>query len=140
MSVTHIPATLRREVVERAGQRCEYCLVPANVAFFPHEVDHVVAEKHGGSTTLDNLALTCWRCNRHKGSDLGSIDPLTGTFSLLFHPRTQHWRDHFALEGEKVVGLTAAGRTTIRLLQLNTPDRIAERRQLAELGQLPGDL
>lgn len=72
MSVTYIPAELRRLVVERAGERCEYCLLPSGVSFFPHEVDHVIAEKHGGVTTADNLAFTCWRCNRRKGSDLGS--------------------------------------------------------------------
>lgn len=136
MSVTHIPAALRRRVVGRAGDRCEYCLLPADVAFFPHEVDHVVAEKHGGTTSLDNLALTCWRCNRHKGSDLGSIDPQTGTFSFLFHPRTQRWRTHFALDADLIVGLTPEGRTTVRLLQLNTVERIVERRQLVEQGRL----
>ena len=49
-------------------------MLPAAVAFFPHEVDHVVAEKHGGTTVETNLAFTCWRCNRHKGTDLASID------------------------------------------------------------------
>ncbi|MBA2647884.1 MAG: HNH endonuclease [Pyrinomonadaceae bacterium] len=89
MSITYIPAAVRRLVVERAGNRCEYCLLPADVAFFPHEVDHVIAEKHGGKTEADNLAFSCWRCNRHKGSDLGSFDPQTQNFSLLFNPRTQ---------------------------------------------------
>lgn len=75
--MTYISAALRRLVEERANYRCEYCLLPASVAFFPHEVDHVIAEKHGGATDADNLALACWRCNRHKGSDLGSFDPQT---------------------------------------------------------------
>ena len=44
MSITHISSQLRREIIERAGTRCEYCLLPAHVAFFPHEIDHVVAE------------------------------------------------------------------------------------------------
>ena len=57
--MTYIPMTLRRQVIERAENRCEYCLLPADVAFFPHEVDHVVAEKHGGATNIDNLALAC---------------------------------------------------------------------------------
>lgn len=75
MSVTYIPVALRRLVEERAKQRCEYCQLPAGVAFFSHEVDHVIAEKHGGTTEEGNLAYTCWRCNRYKGSDLGSFDP-----------------------------------------------------------------
>jgi len=31
-----------------ARERCEYCLVPGAVGFYPHEIDHVVAEKHLG--------------------------------------------------------------------------------------------
>ena len=57
--MTYIPATLRREVIERAGNRCEYCLLSVQIAFYPHEVDHVIAEKHGGATELDNLAFAC---------------------------------------------------------------------------------
>src|SRR3712207_7471621 len=58
-------------------------------------------------TTLFRSA--CWRCNRHKGSDLGSFDPLMQEFSLLFNPRTQVWAEHFALEGERLTGLTPEG-------------------------------
>ena|SRR4028119_379192 len=106
MSVTYIPVALRRLVEERANQRCEYCQLPAGVTFFPHEVDHVIAEKHGGLTDADNLAFTCWRCNRYKGSDLGSFDPQTGAFSFLFNPRMQQWTEHFAFEGITLIGLT----------------------------------
>ncbi len=130
MSITYIPTALRRLVVERAVSQCEYCQLPAGVAFFPHEVDHVVAEKHGGKTEPENLALTCWRCNRHKGSDLGSFDPQTQNFSLLFNPRRQVWAEHFALEGEQIIGLTAEGRATVSLLRLNNNDRLIERRSL----------
>ena len=103
MSVTYISAALRRQVEERANYRCEYCLLPARVAFFSHEIDHVIAEKHGGATNLDNLAYICWRCNRHKGTDLGSFDPETGAFSFLFNPRTQEWAEHFTLSEMELV-------------------------------------
>jgi hypothetical protein len=132
VSITHIPAALRRLVVERAENRCEYCLLPASIAFFPHEIDHVVAEKHGGKTEAKNLAFTCWRCNRRKGSDLGSFDPQTQDFSRLFNPRIQDWREHFTFEDEQVVGLTPEGRTTISLLHLNSDERRAERRSLPD--------
>ena len=130
MSVTYIPVALRRLVEERANQRCEYCQLPAGVTFFPHEVDHVIAEKHGGLTDADNLAFTCWRCNRYKGSDLGSFDPQTGAFSFLFNPRMQQWTEHFAFEGITLIGLTPEGRTTEKLLQLNSDERLAERQRL----------
>lgn len=130
MSIAHVPAALRRLIVERAANRCEYCLLPAGMAFFPHEVDHVIAEKHGGQTEFENLAFACWRCNRHKGSDLGSFDPQTRHFSLLFNPRRQVWAEHFAAQGEQLVGLTPEGRATTTLLRLNSDERLAERRRL----------
>jgi hypothetical protein len=140
MSKTYISAALRRLVEERADRCCEYCLLPAAVAFFPHEVDHVIAEKHGGATDGANLAYTCWRCNRHKGTDLGSFDPQTDEFCFLFNPRTQQWTHHFILDDSRLVGRTPEGRTTARLLQFNIDTRIAERQRLIALGRygLPG--
>jgi HNH endonuclease len=129
VSVTYIPVTLRRLVQERANLSCEYCLLPAGLAFFPHEVDHVIAEKHGGITEADNLAYTCWRCNRHKGSDLGSFDPQTGNFCFLFNPRQQSWIEHFIIENFNIIGLTSEGRTTAKLLQFNRDEKIAERQR-----------
>lgn len=97
MSTSYISTALRRMVEERAKYRCEYCLLPNNISFFSHEIDHVIAEKHGGQTEENNLAYSCLYCNRYKGSDLGSFDPLTGDFSFLFNPRLQQWSEHFAL-------------------------------------------
>jgi hypothetical protein len=134
VSLTYIPVALRRLVEERAKRLCEYCLLPADITFFPHEIDHVIAEKHGGETNADNLAFTCWRCNRHQGSDLGSFDPQTGAFSFLFNPRTQQWDEHFKFEELQIVGLTSEGRTTAKLLQLNTNERLAERQRLRDSG------
>jgi HNH endonuclease len=65
MSATHIPAALRRLVRERAR---EYCLIPEAVTFAAHAIDHIVADKHGGPTTAENLALSCAICNGHKAS------------------------------------------------------------------------
>ncbi len=124
---TYVPAALRRLVHERAGGACEYCLAPEATALFGHEVDHVVAEKHGGSTSEDNLALACAACNLHKGSDIGSIDPVTGDLVPLFHPRRGRWTEAFQLDGANIVGRTASARATVRLLQINHPDRVAER-------------
>ncbi|MCT7982881.1 HNH endonuclease [Laspinema sp. A4] len=130
MSENYISASLRRLVEKRANYRCEYCLLPANVAFFSHEIDHIIAQKHDGITEANNLALTCWRCNRHKGSDLGSFDPETGEFSFLFNPRTQEWIEHFTREQVTILGMTPEGRTTVKLLQMNTQERLTERRRL----------
>ena len=128
--MTYIPEALRRQVEKRANHRCEYCLLPANLSFYPHEVDHVIALKHRGTTTSDNLAYACWRCNRYKGSDLGSFDPKTGEFSFLFNPRTQAWADHFSRQDARILGKTQSGRTTAHLLKLNANERMIERKRL----------
>ncbi|MEK7440934.1 MAG: HNH endonuclease signature motif containing protein [Chloroflexota bacterium] len=137
MSVRDIPNALRQEVIARAGKRCEYCFMPDLLSFYPPEIDHVVARKHGGQTTLENLARICWRCNRHKGTDLTSLDPLTGELTRLFNPRIDHWSDHFALQENQLISDTAIGRTTISLLRLNTSERLAERSLAATSGQYP---
>jgi len=135
--VTYISAELRRIVFERAEERCEYCLYPEAYSFLSFEIEHVVAEKHGGAAMLDNLALACPYCNRHKGTDLGSLDPETGQLTPFFNPRTQSWADHFRLEGAAIVPLTPEGRVTIAILQFNHPDRIQERQRLIQAGEYP---
>lgn len=127
MSAAHVPAHLRRLVRARAGERCEYCLSPERISFHVHQVDHVVAQKHGGDTRAENLALSCIACNQFKGSDLSSVDPDSKKVCTLFHPRRQSWKDHFELRGLLIVPKTATGRVTVRLLQFNAPDRAAER-------------
>jgi hypothetical protein len=128
--VTYISESLRRQIENRATYRCEYCLLPSSLSFYSHEIDHVIATKHGGSTDETNLAYACWRCNRHKGSDLGSFDPESGEFSFFFNPRTQIWDDHFYQEDVQITGKTREGRTTVYLLKLNTRERFRERQRL----------
>jgi hypothetical protein len=107
------------------------------MVFAPHEIDHVIAFKHGGPTELDNLALSCALCNQHKGSDLTSIDPDTGQIVALFHPRQMEWTDHFQWEDAVLVPLSPTGRVTVQLLQLNWADRIEERLLLMKAGLHP---
>jgi hypothetical protein len=76
------------------------------------------------------LAFCCALCNRHKGTDIASIDPATGNVVPLFHPRRDRWPDHFEIRDGEIVPLTVVGRVTALLLQLNTPRRIRERRLL----------
>jgi len=130
-----VSAALRRAVADRAGGRCEYCRTPESVVFAPHEIDHIIAQKHGGLTETENLAFSCTFCNKHKGSDIASLDPETGEIVPLFHPRRELWSEHFRLSGARIVPLTSTGRVTVRLLQLNHPDRIAERELLIHAGQ-----
>jgi len=125
-----IPAQLRRAIEQRAGYRCEYCLLPQRFAFHKHEPDHLVPMQHGGETEEGNLALACLRCNRYKGPNVGSFDPLTGRLVPFFHPRSQSWTDHFAWAGAVIIPLTPEGRVTAKILRFNDPERVEERRIL----------
>lgn len=127
----YISASLRRLVVQRASGLCEYCRIHQTFSIYSHEVDHVIALKHGGQTTQENLVLACLPCNRHKGSDLTSLDPITGKITPLFNPRTQVWSEYFALEGGFIKGLNATGRTTLFLLKMNESRRLQLRQALA---------
>src|SRR5690348_6309866 len=122
---------LRRRVVERAYRVCEYCLVHENDLFNTCEVDHVISLKHGGKTIMENLATACFHCNRHKGSDVGSIAQSTGEFVRFFNPRKDRWSDHFYVNGGRIESFTAIGEATSRILDFNHPDRVLHRNLLA---------
>lgn len=129
-----IDAKTRQLVRRRAAERCEYCRLPEDVSDVPFHIEHVVARQHVTDDDPGNLALACDRCNLHKGPNLSSVDPNSGAIVSLFHPRRHRWADHFTFQGPVIVGLTAAGRATVRLLQMNAPRRLQVRRQLLRQG------
>ena len=127
-------AVLRKRVRERAADRCEYCLMPQGAVHTRLQIEHIVAQQHLGSDEDSNLALACDLCNRYKGPNLSAIDPETGTVVRLFHPREDAWEEHFAMQGARIVGLTAKGRATLRLLLFNSPRRLQFRALLMATG------
>lgn len=137
MTSSFIPTELRRLVIERASECCEYCRIHQDFSIYSHEVDHIIAIKHGGQTRADNLALSCLSCNRYKGSDLASIDPVNEEIVPLFNPRRLLWDEHFVINGARIEGITQIGQVTARLLKLNAPNRIVERQVLIDRGQYP---
>jgi hypothetical protein len=137
LSVTYISAELRRLVVGRANRRCEYCLIHEDDTALGCEVDHIVSEKHGGATDAENLAYSCFLCNRNKGSDLGSLALRTGELVRFFNPRTDLSTEHFRLDGDMIVPLTDIGEVTARVFGFNTVERQMERHALQEVGRYP---
>jgi hypothetical protein len=132
-----VSRSLRRSVVARAHSCCEYCGLPEGVLALPHEPDHVIATQHGGKTRLDNLAYTCFRCNRLKGPNVASVDPVTGLITPLFNPRSDVWSTHFVWDGGEIVALTPIGRATVELLRLNDIERVTLRASLMRQGRYP---
>ncbi|MGE0376711.1 MAG: HNH endonuclease [Planctomycetaceae bacterium] len=108
-------------------------MLDEGAACFRHEPDHVIAEKHGGETTAENLALACFACYRFKGSDIASLDPVSGELAPLFNPRVDRWSDHLTVAEGRIVGLTAVGRATEQLSRLNLPERVEVRTLLARV-------
>jgi hypothetical protein len=135
--MTYIPEALRRQVIQRAEECCEYCLIHQSDSLYTHEVDHIIATKHRGATTLENLCLACLDCNRAKGSDFGSFDPETGAVAMLYNPRQQEWTAHFRLDGAKITPLSPEGRVTLFVLGLNDEIRLRARQVLLGIGHYP---
>jgi hypothetical protein len=123
---------LRELVWQRARNRCENCQFPADVSLLPFQIDHVISEKHGGATVAENLALSCERCNSHKGASIAGY--LAGRHVRLFNPRKDRWSEHFEWKGPFLVGKTEIGIVTINVLAINLAYRVALRAALLEEG------
>jgi hypothetical protein len=100
----------------------------------PFHADHIVARQHGGQTRLENLALACLHCNRHKGPNIAGLDFNTGGLVRLFHPRLDLWKEHFEWSGAALKGRTSIGRATVHVLAINDPDFLAVRETLMQEG------
>lgn len=115
-------------VRERACNRCEYCQRRQETSpLFRLQIEHIIPIKHGGGNELSNLALACAECNLKKSSDLAGLDPRTKTLTPLFNPRRDQWNEHFEWDRLQIRGLTDVGRTTVRVLDLNSPERLRVR-------------
>ncbi len=126
-------------VRERAKGKCEYCLLSENDTPRLHPIDHIIPRQHRGKDSLDNLALCCPWCNRHKGPNLASLDPETNKLTALFNPRSQPWSEHFQLDTSTgiIQPLTPEGRVTEFVLKMNEPQRIVERLALMKGRRYP---
>jgi HNH endonuclease len=120
-----IPESIRRMVKERAAGHCEYCrMLQIWEPFHTYHVEHIVARQHRGTDDIGNLALACHHCNLFKGPNLTSRDPDGDGLVELFHPRRCFWEEHFRLDSGHIIGLTAIGRTTVFLLEMNADQRV----------------
>lgn len=134
-----VPASLRREVAQRAQQLCEYCRCPEVFSPDSFTIDHIQPRQLGGATALENLAWACFGCNGRKFTKMAHADPLTGEITPLFNPRQQSWDEHFAWseDSTQLLGRTPCGRATVAALGLNRVGVINLRRLLASAGLHP---
>jgi hypothetical protein len=130
-------ASIREFVRQRANRRCEYCGLPQDAApYFTFHIEHIRARQHHGGDDPSNLALACPDCNAKKGPNLAAISPDSGSIIELFNPRNHQWEEHFEVVGPVIVGVTAIGRATVQLLDMNEEERIILRAHLQADGLL----
>jgi hypothetical protein len=139
MSEDRVTPEQRAVVVERARGCCEYCWSQARFATQSFSVEHIVPRSKGGTTSLENLALSCQGCNNHKYSHVEARDPISGQTVPLYHPRQQRWLDHFAWNDDYtlIIGISPIGRATVAALRLNREGVVNLRRVLYALGEHP---
>ena len=125
-------------VRQRASNRCEYCQLSIednpDLAF---QIDHIIAKKHRGLTHIGNLCLACFACNNHKNANISGIDTITKRLTPLFNPRRHKRTKHFRWDGPVLLGLTAIGRVTVLVLEINLDYRVDLRHSLIEEGKFP---
>ena len=135
----YISSEIRRVVIGRANNQCEYCLTPAEWSPEIFEIEHVYPLVAGGRTELSNLAYACPACNRYKHNKHMAVDPETRQDVPLFHPHKGRWQDHFmwSEDHSSIIGTTATGRSTIVTLRMNRYSVQKFRKALVAIHQHP---
>lgn len=136
-------ASVRSFVKERAGHRCEYCQLTLVLL----HVDHIVpwslwADTPDQYNHPDNLACACLHCNSIKQEHVVGFDALTDAYYPLYNPRSAGWSDHFAWSDDylEVVPVSATGRATMSVLQMNRRPYRQLRKVLRDAWHGGGDL
>jgi HNH endonuclease len=111
----------RQRIRQRANFLCEYCHSSEEASASLFTLDHLIPQSLGGTDTEDNLALACHRCNSRRYNFTDGTDPETQKIFSLFNPRQNQWSEHFiwSADGQKILGITPIGRTTIERLDMN---------------------
>ena len=118
-------AASKRLVRQRADNRCEYCgLSQEQSPLASLQIEHIIPKKHDGTDDVDNIALACIDCNLAKSSNIAGRDPETLQLTPLFNPRKDHWNEHFEWRGPHILGTSAIGRTTVKVLNMNSADQL----------------
>lgn len=139
MSRKKVTPKLRKQIADRAENRCEYCQSLKSYSPSPFNLEHILPISKGGLTTLLNLAFSCYGCNRKKSDKLSFPDPLNGELTPFYNPRQDNWNIHFAWsnDGVLIVGITPTGRATVEGLDLNREELINLRKLLATIDLHP---
>ena len=135
----YLSTPLRLQLEQADDHHCAYCRTSQSYSGHPMVVEHILPKNKGGITTFTNLCFACYRCNLFKGSQTHRVDPQSGAFTALFHPRQQQWNEHFVYEqsGLYILGRTEIGRATVIALNMNNDVIVDARRNWVRLGWYP---
>ena len=117
--MSYIPKDIRRFVITRANNRCEYCTLSQAGQEATFHIENIIPTSAEGQTILENLALACVSCSLRKSARQMVFDLESSQQVPIFNPRLDHWEEHFRWNGVQVIGLTATGRATIDALDMN---------------------
>ncbi len=129
----------KKKVQERAKYCCEYCLSQSKFSADSFVIEHIIPLAKGGTDDLENLALSCQRCNNHKFTATHSLDTATGILVALYHPRIDAWELHFQWSEDftEIIGISPNGRASVQRLQLNRQGLINLRQVFVQVGLHP---
>ncbi|HSH03782.1 MAG TPA: HNH endonuclease signature motif containing protein [Anaerolineae bacterium] len=120
---------MRRFVLKRAHNLCEYCGLSQVGQAATFHIDHIIPVTANGPTDTGNLALACVACSLYKSAQQTALDPLSNKPATIFNPRLDIWQEHFQWQDVQLVGLTPTGRATIKALKMNRPAILAIRQE-----------
>ena len=134
--------SIREKIENRANKLCEYCLSPLEFSPDPFSIEHIFPLAKGGTNNLENLALACQGCNGSKSTKTEAFDLVSQTISSFYNPRKDIWREHFMWNEDftEIIGITAKGRVTVKVLKLNRQRVINLRRILILAGEHPPNI
>lgn len=132
MSRNSISQATKKEVANRARNKCEYCLQSERVSYFRFHIEHIKSIKHGGNNMSNNLAYCCPDCNYYKGTDIGTFVGDSDNLVRFFNPRKDIWNEHFDLSEGLINGKTEIGKATVKIFRFNEIERLIFRKQLIE--------
>ena len=127
--MSRISARLDAKIRRDLKNRCSYCLLLQTILSSLLEIEHILPTSKGGSDDEANLCLSCRGCNGYKSDKIEGFDSETKKSVKLFNPRTQKWKRHFecAENFSKIIGKTAGGRATARVLKMNRKQTVDAR-------------
>lgn len=92
----YIPESIRQFVAHRAKHRCEYCRIYERYSFLAFHIEHIVSQKHGGTSDKTNLAYSCPICNWNKGTDITTLlEGVAEPVCAFFQPKKGHLESTF---------------------------------------------